>query len=88
MVSSVMMRKRRISRERSSRVEMIFMACPGIRGDTVLIKRRFGPENFTSTSAMGDLEFAKSSLALSLMEEVVEEDEGDSSREVGMVGER
>lgn len=88
MVSSTgMIRKWRISRERSSRAEIIFMACPGIRVDTVF-KRTFGPVNFTSTSAMGDLEFATSSLTLSLIEEVVEEDAGDGSRALGMVGER
>ena len=85
--STVLIFTWRSSRERSSRVEIIFIAWPGIGGDTVF-KRRFGPENFTSTSAIGDFEFATSSLILSLILEEVEEDEGDGSCEVATVGER
>jgi hypothetical protein len=85
--STALMPTLRISNERSSRVEIIFVACPGIRGDTVF-KRRFGPENFTSTSAIEDLEFATSSLTLSLMEEVDDEEGEGSSEVVAMVGER
>jgi hypothetical protein len=84
--STVLMLTLRISKERSWRAEMILVACPGIGGETVF-KRRFGPENFTSTSAIGDLEFATSSLTrktLSLMEEV-EDEEGEVE---AMVGER
>lgn len=84
--STVLMLTCRISSERSSRAEIIFTAWPGIRGDTVF-NRRFGPENLTSTSAIADLEFATSSLMLSLMDE--EEDEvGDGSSELDTVGER
>ena len=88
--STVLMLTLRISSERSSSAEIIFAACPGIRGDTVL-RRRFEPENFTSTSAIADLELAKSSFKLSLMmfEEVLEE-VGDGSSELAlgaMVGE-
>lgn len=75
----------RISRARPSRAETIFTAWPGIRGDTVF-NRTFGPENLTSTSAIADLEFAMSSLMLSLMDEE-EEEVGDGSSEVAMVGE-
>lgn len=91
--STVVMLTSRISSESSSRVEMILRACPGIGGDTVL-RRTFGPENFTSTWATADLELAKSSLRLSILlllliwEEVVEE-EGDGNSnddEVGMFG--
>lgn len=62
----------------------IFAACPGMRGETVF-KRRFKPENLTSTSAISDLELAESSLMLSLtvimFEEVLEE-VGDGSSEL------
>lgn len=88
MVSSlVLMLTWRISSARSSSVDMIFRACPGILGETVF-KRRCGPENLTSTSATADLELATSSLMLSLMEEEAAEDVGDGSRELEMVGER
>lgn len=87
MVSSmVLMLTWRISSERSSSAEMIFTACPGILEDFVF-KTTFGQEYLTSTSAMADLEFTMSSLPLLLSLEEVEE-EGDGSREGGMVGDR
>lgn len=58
----------RISRDKSSRADIIFVTCPGNRGDTVF-KRRLAPENLTSTSAMDDLELATSSLMVSEFEE-------------------
>jgi len=84
--STMLMLTCRISRARSSRAEIIFTAWPGIWGDTVF-NRTFGPENLTSTSAIADLEFATSSLMLSLMEEE-EDGDGDDSSELAMVGER
>lgn len=83
--SMVIMLISRISRERSSRVEIIFTTCPGILGETVL-RRRFGPENLTSTSATGDLELATSSLAESLREELEEDGVGERSIGVDIVG--
>lgn len=80
MVSSevLLMLTWRISSARSSSADIIFKACPGIRWETVF-KRTWGPENLTSTSAIGDFELATSSLMLSLTEEV-EELVGDGSR--------
>lgn len=72
----------RISSGRSSRADIILRACPGIGGETVF-RRTCGPENLTSTSAITDLEFATSSLILSLMEEEAEE-----VGELAIVGER
>lgn len=72
----------RISRERCSSADIIFRAWPGILGETVLTIT-FGPENFTSTSATLDLEFA-TSWSLSMIDDVeqLEEDgEGSSSNE-------
>lgn len=66
----------RISRASSSSTEMIFVTWPGIRGDTVL-RRRFAPENLTSTSAMADFEFAASSLRMFSLTEELEEEVGD-----------
>lgn len=66
-----------ISRERSSRAETILVACPCNRGEIVL-RRRLEPENFTSTSAIGDFEFATSSLTISEFEEELELGEGSS----------
>lgn len=86
MVSSrVLIFTLRISRERSSRADIIFTAWPGILGETVF-RRTLGPENLTSTSAMADFELATGSLTLS-MEEVLEE-QGDGSTEPGLVGDR
>lgn len=66
----------RISRARPSSTEMIFVTWPGIRGDTVL-RRRFAPENLTSTSATDDFEFAASSLRTFSLTEELEEEVGD-----------
>lgn len=73
---------------------MILTAWPGIRGETVF-NRTFAPENFTSTSAIGDLELATSSLTLSTtleeVEELEEEGGGEGSRWLAakfVVGER
>lgn len=71
----------RIWRDISSSTEIIFVTWPGILGETVL-RTRFGPENLTSTSAMDDLEFAESSLRLSIMEELEEEEVGDGVESV------
>lgn len=79
--STLLMFTWRIWRARSSSAETILTTWPGMRCDTVL-SSRFGPQNFTSTSATADLELATSSLTLSLMEEV-EELQGESSAGLG-----
>lgn len=80
MVSSevLLMLTWRISSARFSSADIIFKACPGILWETVF-KRTWGPENFTSTSAIWDLEFATSSLILSFTDEA-DEVVGDGSR--------
>lgn len=57
-----------ISRDKSSRTDIIFVAWYGNRGERVF-RRRLAPENFTSTSAMDDFEFATSSLLVSEFDE-------------------
>lgn len=78
--STVVILTLRISSDKSSRAAIIFAACPGILGETVL-RSTFEPENFTSTSATADFKLAESSLTLSLMtlEEAVLEEVGDGS---------
>lgn len=76
----------RISRARSSSAEMIFTAWPGMRGETVF-RITLEPENFTSTSAIADVEFAASSLALS-MAEVEDEEAACSEMAVAAPGKR
>lgn len=81
----------RISRERSSRADMIFRTWPGILGD-IVFKSTLGPQNLTSTSATADFECATSSLAWSMELDVEqEEEEGDGSSEelsMELVGDR
>lgn len=78
--STTLMLALRISREKSSRSETIFVAWPGNRGE-IVFRRRLEPENFTSTSAMDDFEFATSSLTMS---EVEDELEGEGSSKGGV----
>ncbi|KAI3675979.1 hypothetical protein L1987_85575 [Smallanthus sonchifolius] len=73
--SAVLVVAWRISRDKSSRIEIIFVAWPGNRRDTVF-RRRLAPENFTSTSAMGDVELATSSLMVSELDEELQGDAG------------
>ena len=68
-----------ISRFRSSRTDIIRRACPGIR-DEMVFKSTCEPQNLTSTSATEDVEFATSSLMLSLMEEAEEVGDGSDER--------
>lgn len=70
----------RTSRGRLSRIAIIFVAWPSIRFEQVF-RRRLPPINFTSTSAIADLELATSSLVLS---ELVKELAGEESSDGGM----
>lgn len=69
--STVLMFTWRISSASSSRVDIILIAWPGMRPETVF-NTRLGPENLTSTSARADFELATSSLTVSLIDEVDE----------------